>query len=64
MFRPHLYVLRGICGLWINTKMEADKKLTVIISPQILDWRSIAQSSGDFCRRLPLGLACGHDQEN
>ena len=42
---------------------EADKELTVIMCPQIFDWMIIAPSSGNFCRRPPLGQACRQDQQ-
>ena len=35
----------------MNTKMKADKKLTVLMCSQVLDRKSTAPSRGDF-RRL------------
>ena len=60
MFRPHLDM---IIGFLINTQMKADAKLTVVMWYQIFYSKSIAQASGDFCRRPPPRLACGPNQE-
>ena len=46
---------RGVFGLPSkNKKMKAYTKLTVVMCCHICDRRSVAPSSGDFCRRLQV----------
>ena len=52
MFRPHLDMSRDIFGLSVKkTNMKAYTKLT--------DRRSVAQSRGNFCRRLQVKVQAG-----
>ena len=61
MFRPLLDVF--IDGFFINPKIKAETKLTVVMWFQICDGKSLVPSSGDFGRRPPPGQACEQDQE-
>ena len=49
IFMPNLDMSRGVFGL-PGKKMKADTKLTVVMSCQILDSKSVAPSWGDFLR--------------
>ena len=48
MFRPNSDTFRGIFGLPGQKKIKAYTKLAVVMCCQILDRKSVAQSSGDF----------------
>ena len=46
-------------GLLINTKKEADTKLTIEMCSQMIDWKFTASSSGHFHRRPSPLQTCG-----
>ena len=48
IFRPHLDMSKGVCGLPSKKKMKAETKLTVVVCCQIFHRKSVTPSSGDF----------------
>ena len=46
--------LEAFLGFLVKTKMKAYTKLAVVMCCPICDRRSLAPSSGNFCRRLQV----------
>ena len=62
-YRPNLDMSRGVFGLPGRNKNEFYTKLTVVMCCQISARRSVAPSSGDFCRRPSPQQASEKDKE-
>ena len=61
-FGPIQKCSEAFLGLLVKTKVKAYTKLTIVMCCQIVARKSVAPSSGDFCRRLAPWYACGQDQ--